>query len=325
MKLSEHAKSVKECVSIIPEIDFPLVDKNNQYHKNLIDSECLVVNLKNSSITQYGHVVCTNGDIIDDISFKEHLGKSKPYEHELPLKKGNFFLLWGHNNYYHMMFNWLPRLFLYILSGIPQCKIIIDRPLSNTQKKMVRDIFGESFEFEIYDKVVYENLYTSTFFQNPLHSPFAIRNTRLNVFSKIHLAKNKPYDKIFISRNNAQFRKILNEDSFFNDILKPKGFVNINLDNMTVLEQANLFRHAKKIVTMHGAALANLIFSSPGVEVVEIRNDFYTTVYWSLATVIGARKYQHFHATPIDQTDIQKANVKIELEAFKEVCKEFLG
>lgn len=66
--------------------------------------------------------------------------------------------------------------------------------------------------------------------------------------------------------------------------------VNVLLEDIPLGEQAALFSAARVIVAQHGAALANLIFCRPGIQVIEIglgRND--DDHFRSLANVIGLR------------------------------------
>jgi len=50
-----------------------------------------------------------------------------------------------------------------------------------------------------------------------------------------------------------------------------KGFKIIKSQDLSFLEQVNLFYNLKCIVTLHGAGLSNLVFCKPNTKVIEIR------------------------------------------------------
>lgn len=75
--------------------------------------------------------------------------------------------------------------------------------------------------------------------------------------------------RIFISREQARARKVLNEVEVMN-LLESYGFTKVVLESLTVLEQINLFSNAEVIISPHGSGLTNLVFSNPGTKVLEL-------------------------------------------------------
>lgn len=49
----------------------------------------------------------------------------------------------------------------------------------------------------------------------------------------------------------------------------------MHLETLSVQEQHSLFYNATVIVALHGAGLANILFSEPGTKVIEILDDTY--------------------------------------------------
>jgi capsular polysaccharide biosynthesis protein len=95
-------------------------------------------------------------------------------------------------------------------------------------------------------------------------------------------------EKLYISRENAGRRRVLNEAELWTH-LKTRGFVKLRLEEMSWREQINAFAHARMIVAPHGAGLANLVFSNPGVSVVEFLNrDHINPCFQKLSTCVGA-------------------------------------
>lgn len=74
--------------------------------------------------------------------------------------------------------------------------------------------------------------------------------------------------KLFLSRKSARSRSVVNEP----DLLAALGsdFECVELESMSVREQAALFSEASVIVAPHGAGLANLLFCDRPVAVVEL-------------------------------------------------------
>ncbi len=87
-----------------------------------------------------------------------------------------------------------------------------------------------------------------------------LRNRIINNIPDIDSETQSSSVNVFISRNKAFCRKIVNE----NEILKALnhlGFVAYTLEEMTFVDQVKLFSQAQIIISPHGAGLANVIFS----------------------------------------------------------------
>jgi capsular polysaccharide biosynthesis protein len=76
-------------------------------------------------------------------------------------------------------------------------------------------------------------------------------------------------DRLFVSRTDAAHRFLVNEDELFS-ALSLQGFRHVVPGRMTVREQIETFSRARMIVAPHGASLTNIIFSQPGLRLIEI-------------------------------------------------------
>jgi len=92
--------------------------------------------------------------------------------------------------------------------------------------------------------------------------------------------------RLYISRNKASRRRILNEFEMFS-ALEARGFEMLHLEEMTIAEAAQALRSASHIVAAHGAGLANLIFCQPGTRVLEIHSAHLSREYWVIANQRG--------------------------------------
>lgn len=82
-----------------------------------------------------------------------------------------------------------------------------------------------------------------------------------------------PGDLLFVSREDARVRRLLNEDELF-AALKPLGFESVLPGAMPVREQIRRFSRAKIIIGAHGAALGNMVFAQPGIRLIELTTTF---------------------------------------------------
>lgn len=96
--------------------------------------------------------------------------------------------------------------------------------------------------------------------------------------------------RLYISRNKAKRRRILNELEMF-AALEARGFEILHLEELTIVEAAQALRSASHIVAAHGAGLSNLIFCQPGTRVLEIHSAHLSREYWVIANQRGLDYY----------------------------------
>ncbi|MGD1865618.1 MAG: glycosyltransferase 61 family protein [Phormidesmis sp.] len=105
------------------------------------------------------------------------------------------------------------------------------------------------------------------------------------------LAQGLPAKRLYISRSNAKYRHVFNEDAVV-DLLSQCGFVSVALETLSVAQQMTLFSQAEAIVGAHGSGLANLVFCSPGTAVVEMFSPNYLrTDYWMISQYLQLHHY----------------------------------
>ena len=73
--------------------------------------------------------------------------------------------------------------------------------------------------------------------------------------------------KIFISRENAKNRNIVNQNEL---LMALQGWKTITLENLSIKEQVKTFAEATHIVAPHGAGLINLLWCDPKTKVYEL-------------------------------------------------------
>jgi hypothetical protein len=101
--------------------------------------------------------------------------------------------------------------------------------------------------------------------------------------------------RIYVSRNDARLRRVLNEKSFMPK-LESLGFQRAILGELPIARQVALFRQAEIVVAPHGAGLAHIAWCKPGTKIIEffpnpngprgrVRNATYD--YWLLSQLLG--------------------------------------
>ncbi len=98
-------------------------------------------------------------------------------------------------------------------------------------------------------------------------------------------------ERIYISRNKAKYRRVINEEKVVN-LLSQYGFVPIELETLSVVEQVTLFANAKVIVSPHGSGMTNIMFCHPGTTVIELVSPNYIRhYYWVISQQLGLKYY----------------------------------
>ncbi|MEO1145641.1 MAG: glycosyltransferase 61 family protein [Cyanobacteria bacterium J06638_22] len=93
-----------------------------------------------------------------------------------------------------------------------------------------------------------------------------------------------PHRRLYITRAKAGVRRLINEAHLI-AALEPWGFEVVDLEQFSVVEQAQLFAEAAIILTVHGSGLTNLVFCQPGTTVIELFAPYYVyPCYWLVAS-----------------------------------------
>jgi hypothetical protein len=222
------------------------------------------------------------------------------------------------NNYWHFHMEFIFRA-LFIKELFPEIIIFTTEFKFEWQKDLL-EIYGlTKGDFNYIDNSLIKYLrvdslyfpYFPNFNINNHTSPFAIkllkRNIRLNNSNDVN-------KRIYVTRKNARYRKLINEDLLIN-YLKDYGFKVVDCDKMTVYEQYKMFSQSIFIIAIHGPALMNCIVSK-NAYVVEIFNPDWPI--YAYPYVVGASdRYNIFFAKSIDNFNPpQSANISIDILDF---------
>ena len=106
--------------------------------------------------------------------------------------------------------------------------------------------------------------------------------------------KTNEHRRLYLSRSDAEKRRILNEDELL-PILEKYGFEVATTSNLPFAEQVKLFASAEIVVGPHGAGFSHLTFCKPKTPVLEIFAPAYThRCYWQVAAAAGLSYHYMF-------------------------------
>lgn len=215
--------------------------------------------------------------VYSDLTYSDHILKRQD-EIKSKLKltrniKGNYFLLGGENNYWHLLIDYLPRLICLTKILTKDIIVIIDSEISNKFQIFILDILKKlnlvNVKFIKINRV--NKLYK---FQNLFISKRPTMKFTYSFYDELfekYLEKN-PSKNLYIKRGNVKNRKVINEIDVERLLLK-YNYEIIDCSELNVQDQINIFSQAKNIVIISGASLANLLFIPNNINVVEIRSN----------------------------------------------------
>lgn len=244
----------------------------------------------------------------------------------------------GNANYFHWMFDVLPRLKLANDTfGLKNINYFLLPSIKNIFQIQTLDYLG-IFKNKIITNDNYKHLYFDKLVITD-HPYVFSNNSRLDVqkipnwiinwlkskFYKIGNTKNS-FKKIYIQRNknkildaNQLSRNIFNEDEliFF---LKKKGFKIINLEGLNLNRQASIFRNAKVIIGLHGAAFTNLIFCRSNTKIIELKNTYTKDMYLNIAKKNNLKYYGVICKT-VGKSINQQGVIKVDINKIKNLIE----
>tara|TARA_Y100001970_G_C14219887_1_gene852014 strand:+ start:526 stop:1584 length:1059 start_codon:yes stop_codon:yes gene_type:complete len=224
------------------------------------------------------------------------------------------------NNYFSNLIHFLPRIFF---ENEKQIKIVVHRNLSNKFKSFIEYLFSFkkiklTYAYLDDDFYKFENSKIPQFL-NTINS-IKLLQSILDIIPKA----NQEFEKIYIRREDANYRTIVNEADLI-DKLKKNGFKIISTSQYEILDQINFFANAKIILSAYGSGLANIVFCKPGTKIFEIAPDFTNINDQNLS-----KRYEilcqlcklNYHRFTADSVDVNKYDDLIKKYIHKKILKE---
>jgi hypothetical protein len=240
----------------------------------------------------------------------------------------------GSNNFHHWNYDVLPRLDLLSRAGYIKNidKFIINNSglkfqLEGLSKFDIKpeQIINPKGRQQFYLEA--ENLFIPSLPEDlGTISPWVIRFLR-DLFLR-NGDKSTTEKKLFLSRQNAPSRRIVNNEEVLCEIMA-SGFVEYTPENFSMEEVATHFSAVDSIISVHGSGLSNLPFISEGTKVLDILAPYHQDPYYWMICNQRKSKYVALFAEgahPSDDLDLVKnkvdADLIIDLDKLKAALRE---
>lgn len=263
----------------------------------------------------------------------------------------------GSENYFHWMLQVLPRLAILLHSGVPYDTILVQNINESWQyeslnlacqhlqipmnKVMILNSLGNSSfavkaDILIVPSIAFNPargkmmpdwlppLWKAAFGQPLVYPPLtgASRHQRA-VRERREQERRTVHRLVYISRSKASIRRITNERDLTRR-LETMGFKVVHLEDLTIPEQAKIFREADVVIAVHGSGLTNMVFmEQPGAKVYEISADPGVSAYGSMAEACGVRLMK-VHPM-IEVEDPQEDDMTLDVPVFAAMLRDLLS
>lgn len=267
--------------------------------------EALVVDLpEGHAVGEFGAVLSAGGELIFDLS--PYFGANRPREHPLYLAAGlprperieepiAVLTTRGAGNYGHFLFDVMARLDLLREAGLVDASTRYLVPDGAAWQREILAAWGVPLDRVLAPHAhphVTGRLLVSSLPDDRLRMPrWVVDSIRRHLLPEDLAA---PSRKLYVGRHGGPHtRRLLNEVALL-DLLAPHGFESVRPEDHSVAEQARMFAEAEVIVGVHGAALSNLVFCSPGARVLGLLPaDFVDPVFWAITTELRDVEFRY--------------------------------
>ena len=209
-------------------------------------------------------------------------------------------LPWGESSNYHWFIDCLSRIYLLQSYRERKLNIYVHESIKKFQIETLRFCIPENWTIQTLPKkknIKIHNFYFLNFQSKEnsgyLH-PKIVDFLKTKIFEGYSLENNsykskKKKNRIYISRKNAQIRRIFNEKDFC-IFLNKFEFTTYYAEQLSYAEQVKLFKNAEIIISPHGAGLTNFLFSSSPL-IIEIHPEHRVKSHYAMLSLSVNSKY----------------------------------
>ncbi len=196
----------------------------------------------------------------------------------------------GNNNYWHWLFDVLPRIGLHNkstnLSEVDY--FLLPSLLEKFQKETLdclnipehKRISSEKFRHIKTKKLIMTDhpvMISGNATKDILNIPsWIISWLKNNFLEKEIIVDKKVKNKIFIDRKVAKAnrlpQRLLSNDDEIKKYLLDNNFISVKLHDISFREQVNLFHNAECVVGLHGGGFGNIVFCKPNTKIIELKS-----------------------------------------------------
>jgi len=239
----------------------------------------------------------------------------------------------GLDNYFHWLFDVLPRYHLLKVSGLFQRVNWFVIPSYNLPYQVeTLKVLGISpsqiIDGSKVNHIEADTLIASSSHRNAGQMEKWVCDFLRESFVDTLLPNGKNYPSHFyITRNDSRSRNVLNENELI-ALLNSFGFTTLSLSGLSFEEQVRLFNNAEVIVSPHGAGLANLVFCKTGTKIIEIFSKGWVgTMYYDLAQKLGLEYYyqlDNVSASPASAAEAKHKHFMVDLAAVEKTLRSLI-
>ncbi len=236
----------------------------------------------------------------------------------------------GANIYYHWMLDILPRLeliskkinlekisyFITEFTGLPFQVETLSK-VGIPQSRIIASNDNWAFHAKA------ETLYVPSL-AGPLGQPIPFQVNYLKNLYCSEMSDQKPFRKLYISREKTGRRTIVNEGELAGPLRK-FGFEILECEELSVAQQVKLFSESSVVVSSHGSAFTNLAFCQPGTIVVDIFNKSHVNLcFWQISQINNLDYHiVEGESVPIDDNP-KNDNTLIKLSGFEHLLESII-
>ncbi len=110
----------------------------------------------------------------------------------------------------------------------------------------------------------------------PMLIPEQVFQIREFLFSKFDISTSKKERHIYISRSDAKYKKLINEEAVVN-VIEKYNFETVTMSDRSLKSQIKLMQETKCLMSITGASMANLLFLPEGATLIDLTNNMYLT------------------------------------------------
>ncbi|MBP3604439.1 MAG: glycosyltransferase family 61 protein [Lachnospiraceae bacterium] len=253
----------------------------------------------------------------------------------LPIEKAFYLVGLFSNSYYHFMVDILPKLYyLYQNEEYKDYPLLIDKEayrnfqpiidMYNIDKRKVICIsHGVAYKVKNllmtsncawYDRYVLEKNYPVVGHVYDKEAMQFVRNKALSM-----IEPKEKMEKVFVSRRKMdEHRRRLVHDEQIEELFHEYGFISVFPEDLSFMEQVQLFSHTKVLAGATGAAFTNLIFLPEDATVICctcVKGNSGENLFPSLWNTVGNGKFYILQGNVTEETKEMKDNLrKFELD-----------
>jgi capsular polysaccharide biosynthesis protein len=132
------------------------------------------------------------------------------------------------------------------------------------------------------------------------------------------------HNRVYVTRKNARFRKIKNENDLIKCLQKYKFHI-LDFDNIKFKEERKICFNVEIFISIHGSGLTNQLLMSSKVKVVELRHIKSTqNTFFSLASALE-NDYYYLNCSPFQkETAVHSADLIVNIDKLDKLIRKII-